>query len=121
MTAPETRLTVGPAVIAAVAADAATRVLGVARLEPGVLGLAGQYAGTGGQLWSGLPTAATAGVRVRRAEGRLTVQVDLALTATAQVTRVGRAVQRAVVRAVAEATAETVDSVTVSVLDIEPR
>ncbi|MFC4127753.1 Asp23/Gls24 family envelope stress response protein [Nocardia rhizosphaerae] len=123
MTGPglDAELVVGTPVIAAVAAATAVRVPGVARLEPGVLGVLGHYAGAGSQLWSGLPTAPTAGVRVRRAQGRLTVQIDLALTSDAEVVRVGRAVQRAVVRAVADATGEQVDSVTISVLDIDPR
>lgn len=117
---PETELIVGDAVIAAVAARAAASVSGVARLEPGVLGLVGQLARTGRRLWIGQEPAASAGVRVRRTGGLLSLQVDLALTASAHVGEVGRAVQQAVARAVTEDTGTEVDEVTVWVLDIEP-
>lgn len=119
-TMPEAELVVGDAVIAGVAARAAILVEGVARLEPGVLGLIGHLARTGRHLWVGQEPMPSAGVRVRRSGGLLGIQVDLALTATGQVGEVGRAVQRAVTRAVAEHTGADVDEVTVCVLDIEP-
>lgn len=120
-TLPETELIVGDAVIAGVAAQAATGVPGVARLEPGVLGLVGQLARTGRQLWIGQEPAPSAGVRVRRGDGMLRIQVDLALTASGHVGEVGQAVQHAVIESVAEHTGADVDEVTVWVLDIEPR
>ncbi|MEV0075379.1 Asp23/Gls24 family envelope stress response protein [Nocardia neocaledoniensis] len=120
MTGTTTELVVGDAVIASVAAAAAARVPGVARLEPGVLGLVGQLARSGRQLWIGQEPAASAGVRVRRAGGQLDLQIDLTLSAAGNVVEVGRAVQRAVTDAVAESTGAEVDSVRVSVLDIEP-
>ncbi|MBC7300993.1 MAG: Asp23/Gls24 family envelope stress response protein [Nocardia sp.] len=119
-TVPETELVVGDAVIAGVAARAATQVPGVARLEPGVLGLVGHLARTGRHLWIGQEPVPSAGVRIRRAGGLLSVQVDLALTASGHAGEVGRAVQLAVTRAVAEHTGAEVDEVTVWVLDIEP-
>ncbi|GEM30846.1 hypothetical protein NN3_18530 [Nocardia neocaledoniensis NBRC 108232] len=119
-TAPATELVVGDAVIAGVAAAAAARVPGVARLEPGVLGLVGQLARSGRQLWIGQEPAASAGVRVRRAGGLLHIQIDLALSGSGAVVEVGRAVQRAVSEAVTESTGAEVDSVRVNVLDIEP-
>ncbi|MFC4377269.1 Asp23/Gls24 family envelope stress response protein [Nocardia halotolerans] len=117
----ETELVVGDPVIAGVAAFAAARVPGVARLEPGVLGLVGHLARTGRQLWVGQEPVASAGVRVRRAGGLLAIQVDLALTSAGHVGEVGRAVQRAVAAAVTEHTGTEVDEVSVYVLDIEPR
>ncbi|WP_410875857.1 Asp23/Gls24 family envelope stress response protein [Nocardia sp. A7] len=119
-TLPETELVVGDAVIAGVAARAAIQVPGVARLEPGVLGLVGHLARTGRHLWNGQEPIPSAGVRIRRSGGLLGIQVDLALSASAQVGDVGRAVQRAVTQAVAEQTGADVDEVTVCVLDIEP-
>ncbi|MGW5436974.1 Asp23/Gls24 family envelope stress response protein [Nocardia asteroides] len=115
-----TELVVGDAVIASVAARAALLVPGVARLEPGVLGLVGHLARSGRQLWIGQEPAASAGVRVRRAGGLLDIQIDLALSAAGHVAEVGRAVQAAVAGAVAESTGTEVDSVQVFVLDIEP-
>lgn len=117
---PETELIVADAVIAGVAARAAILVPGVARLEPGVLGLVGHLARTSRQLWIGQEPVGSAGVRVRRAGGLLGIQVDLALTASGHVGEVGRAVQQAVARAVTEHTGADVDEVTVWVLDIEP-
>ncbi|MFD3743335.1 Asp23/Gls24 family envelope stress response protein [Nocardia sp. NPDC058633] len=119
-TLPETELIVGDAVIAGVAARAAILVPGVARLEPGVLGLVGHLARTGRQLWIGQEPVPSAGVRIRRAGGLLAIQVDLALTASGHVGEVGRAVQEAVAGAVTEQTGADVDEVTVWVLDIEP-
>ncbi|APE35478.1 hypothetical protein BOX37_17695 [Nocardia mangyaensis] len=119
-TVPETELVVGDAVIASVAARAAALVPGVARLEPGVLGLVGHLARSGRQLWIGQEPAASAGVRVRRAGGLLDIQIDLALTASSNVVEVGRAVQQAVSVAVTESTSAEVDSVRVCVLHIEP-
>ncbi|WP_280342485.1 Asp23/Gls24 family envelope stress response protein [Nocardia neocaledoniensis] len=120
MTGTATELVVGDAVIASVAAAAAARVPGVARLEPGVLGLVGHLARSGRQLWIGQEPAVSAGVRVRRAGGLLDIQVDLALSGSGAVVEVGRAVQRAVSEAVSESTGAEVDSVRVFVLDIEP-
>ncbi|WP_194818452.1 Asp23/Gls24 family envelope stress response protein [Nocardia sp. XZ_19_385] len=119
MTVPAAELVVGEPVIAGVAARAAARVPGVARLEPGVLGLVGQLVRSGRQLWSGQEPAPSAGVRVRRAGGVVDIQINLALSASGNVAEVGRAVQRAVAEAVTEATGAEVDSVRVYVVDIE--
>ncbi|MEV0248969.1 Asp23/Gls24 family envelope stress response protein [Nocardia sp. NPDC050712] len=117
--APVAELVVGEPVIAGVAAKAAASTPGVARLEPGVLGLVGQLVRSGRQLWIGQAPAPSAGVRVRRAGGLLDIQINLALSASGNVAEVGRAVQRAVTDAVAEAAGLEVDSVRVYVVDIE--
>ncbi|MEU8895630.1 Asp23/Gls24 family envelope stress response protein [Nocardia sp. NPDC048505] len=117
--APAAELVVGEPVIAGVAARAAGRVPGVARLEPGVLGLVGQLVRSGRQLWTGQDPVPSAGVRVRRAGGLLDIQIDLVLSASGNVAEVGRAVQRSVAEAVTEATGAEVDSVRVYVVDIE--
>ncbi|WP_030515545.1 Asp23/Gls24 family envelope stress response protein [Nocardia sp. NRRL WC-3656] len=108
------------AVIAAVAARAATSVPGVARLEPGVLGLLGHLARTGRQWWSSQDIAPGAGVRVRHSGGWLKVQVDLSVTGGCHVGEVGQAIQQEVVRMVAQQTGMVVDAVSVAILDIQP-
>lgn len=108
------------AVIAAVAARAAASVPGVARLEPGVLGLLGHLARTGRQWRSSQDVAPGAGVRVRHSGGWLKVQVDLAVRGEYQVGEVGQAVQQEVVRMVAQQTGMLVDTVSVAILDIAP-
>lgn len=107
-------------VIASVAARAALTTPGVVRLEPGVRGLVTSWTRAARQRWKGLDPAPADGVRVRTADGRLTVQIDLVTTAADQAAAVGRAVQRSVARFVAEQTGLVVDEVWVSILDIEP-
>ncbi|GAB2685617.1 Asp23/Gls24 family envelope stress response protein [Nocardia thraciensis] len=118
--APATEIVVGDAVIAGVAARAAAAVAGVRRLEPGVLGLVGQLARSGRQLWTGQEPAPAGGVRVRRAGQWLRIHVDLTMAAGVEVGAVGQAVQREVAHMVAEQTGVAVDEVVVTVLDIEP-
>ncbi|QFU89256.1 Asp23/Gls24 family envelope stress response protein [Amycolatopsis sp. YIM 10] len=113
---------IGEPVVAAVAAAAAAGVPGVARLEPGVLGLVGSLGRTLRQQVKGLDPAPTEGVRVSyedNAEVRL--EVDLVLSGSEQVAAVAQAVQRAVAGAVTAATGLAVASVSVAVLDVELR
>ncbi len=118
--ASNTEFVVTDAVVAGVAARAAATVPGVLRLEPGVLGLVGHLARSGRQLWTGQEAAPSAGVRVRRAGGWLSIHIDLSMSAGSRVEEVGAAVQQEVARAVAEQTGVEVDTVSVTVLDIEP-
>jgi uncharacterized alkaline shock family protein YloU len=101
-------------------APAALATPGVARLEPGLVGLVTAWTRAARQRWKGLDPAPADGVRVRTADGRLTVQVDLVTSGVDQAAAVGRAVQRSVTRVVAEQTGLAVAEVVVSVLDIEP-
>ncbi|WP_024799572.1 Asp23/Gls24 family envelope stress response protein [Nocardia sp. BMG51109] len=120
MSTPATEVVVADAVIAGVAARAAAAVSGVLRLEPGVLGLVGQLARSGKQLWTGVESAPSGGVRIRRAGAWLKIHVDLTVSAGSTVAVVGRSVQEQVTRVVAEQTGVTADEVSVTVLDIEP-
>ncbi|MBE1499900.1 putative alkaline shock family protein YloU [Amycolatopsis lexingtonensis] len=107
-------------VIASVAARAAIGTPGVVRLEPGLRGLVTSWTRAARQRWKGLDPAPADGVRVRTADGRVTVHVDLVTAAADQSAAVGRAVQRAVTRFVTEQTGLVVDEVSVSIMDIEP-
>lgn len=107
-------------VIASVAARAAITTPGVVRLEPGLRGLVTAWTRATRQRWKGLDPAPADGVRVRTADGRVTVHIDLVAAGADQAAAVGRAVQRAVTRFVAEQTGLVVDEVSVSILDIEP-
>ncbi|SFW55769.1 Asp23/Gls24 family envelope stress response protein [Amycolatopsis australiensis] len=108
-------------VIAGVAARAAIGTPGVVRLEPGLRGLVTGWTRAARQRWQGLDPAPADGVRVRTADGRVTVRIDLVTAAADQAAAVGRAVQRAVGRSVTEQTGVVVDEVSVSIMDIEPR
>ncbi len=108
-------------VIASVAARAALGTPGVVRLEPGLRGLVAAWTRAVRQRWKGLDPAPADGVRVRTADGRVTVEIDLVTASTDQAAAVGRAVQRAVGRFVTEQTGLVVDEVSVSVMDIEDR
>ncbi|MFD9737942.1 Asp23/Gls24 family envelope stress response protein [Umezawaea sp. NPDC059074] len=105
-------------VVAAVAAHAASRVVGVVRVEPGVTGLVGSVARAARQRLKGLDPAPTEGVRVRM-DGDVRMEIDIVTSAHDQAAAVARAVQRAVTRAVTAATGLPVAAVTVCVLDIE--
>ncbi|KDN17626.1 Asp23/Gls24 family envelope stress response protein [Amycolatopsis rifamycinica] len=107
-------------VIASVAARAAITTPGVVRLEPGLRGLVTAWTRAARQRWKGLDPAPADGVRVRTADGRVTIQIDLVTAGADQAAAVGRAVQRSVTRFVAEQTGLVVDEVTVSIMDIEP-
>ncbi|WP_410595697.1 Asp23/Gls24 family envelope stress response protein [Amycolatopsis sp. lyj-23] len=107
-------------VIASVAARAAIATPGVVRLEPGLRGLVTAWTRAARQRWKGLDPAPADGVRVRTADGRVSVHIDLVTAAADQAAAVGRAVQRAVTRFVAEQTGLVVDEVSVSIMDIEP-
>ncbi|WP_020663894.1 Asp23/Gls24 family envelope stress response protein [Amycolatopsis benzoatilytica] len=106
-------------VVAGVAARAAAETAGVVRLEPGLRGLATALARVARDRWKGLEAAPAEGVRVRMADERLTVEVDVVVSAVDQAAAVGQAVQRSVRREVAEQTGRTVDAVRVSIVDIE--
>ncbi|MGW4482405.1 Asp23/Gls24 family envelope stress response protein [Amycolatopsis sp. NPDC004368] len=106
-------------VVASVAARAALDTPGVVRLEPGLRGLVTAWTRAARGRWQGLDPAPIDGVRVRSGEGGLSVEVDVVTSAFDQAAAVGRAVQRSVVRGVAEQTGLAVDSVVVSIVDIE--
>ncbi|KZB85360.1 Asp23/Gls24 family envelope stress response protein [Amycolatopsis regifaucium] len=112
-----------PPVIAAVAAHAAAKVPGVARLEPGLRGLAGSLTRIARQRIKGLDPAPTEGVRafVDHDPPDVRVEIDLSVTGLDQTAATAQAVQRAVSRAVTEATGLTPSAVSVTVLDIEIR
>ncbi|MFJ4655696.1 Asp23/Gls24 family envelope stress response protein [Nocardia sp. NPDC088792] len=119
--AARTELVVADAVVAGVAAWAATRVAGVVRVEPGLRGLVAGLSRAGKQLWSGYETATTEGVRVRREPaGALGVQLELAIGADQSAALVGAAVQRAVIDTVRDRTGVVVDEVSVTIVDMEP-
>lgn len=120
MTSVRTELVVADAVVAGIAAWAASRVSGVVRVEPGLRGLVAGLTRAGKQLWSGYETAASEGARVSRDSDALGVQLDIAIGADRSVAAVGAAVQRAVIEVVREQTGVLVDEVTVTVVDIEP-
>ncbi|WP_410608665.1 Asp23/Gls24 family envelope stress response protein [Amycolatopsis sp. lyj-109] len=107
-------------VIAGVAARAAIDTPGVVRLEPGLRGLVTAWTRAARQRWKGLDPAPSDGVRVRTADGRVTVHIDLVTAGADQAAAVGRAVQRSVTRSVAEQIGLVVDEVSVSIMDIEP-
>lgn len=115
-----TEFVIADAVIASVAARAAATTPGVVRLEPGLKGLVTAWTRATRQRWKGLDPAPADGVRVRSAEGTVSVQVDIVTSALDQAAAVGQAVQRGVTRAVAEETGIRVEEVSVSILDIEP-
>jgi uncharacterized alkaline shock family protein YloU len=112
-----------PPVLAAVAAHAAAKVPGVARLEPGLRGLAGSLTRIARQKIKGLDPAPTEGVRafVDHDPPDVRVEIDLSVTGLDQAAATAQAVQRAVGRAVTEATGLIPSAVSVTVLDIEIR
>jgi uncharacterized alkaline shock family protein YloU len=115
------------AVVAAVAAHAASTVAGVVRLEPGLLGLVGSVSRSARQHSKGLDPAPTEGVRVTfnqtsrapQDRRRVWLEVDVVTSAQDQAAAVGHAVQRTLTRAVTAATGLAVDGVTVSILDVD--
>ncbi|ANN16182.1 hypothetical protein SD37_11380 [Amycolatopsis orientalis] len=112
-----------PPVVAAVAAHAAAKVPGVARLEPGLRGLAGSLTRIARQRIKGLEPAPTEGVRafVDHDPPDVRVEIDLSVSGLDQAAATAQAVQRAVSRAVTEATGLVPSAVSVSILDIEIR
>ncbi|WP_037320195.1 Asp23/Gls24 family envelope stress response protein [Amycolatopsis orientalis] len=114
---------IAPPVIAAVAAHAAAKVPGVARLEPGLRGLAGSLTRIARQRIKGLEPAPTEGVRafVEHDPPDVRVEIDLSVSGLDQAAATAQAVQRAVSRAVTEATGLVPSAVSVTVLDIEIR
>ena len=114
---------IAPPVIAAVAAHAAAKVPGVARLEPGLRGLAGSLTRIARQRIKGLEPAPTEGVRafVEHDPPDVRVEIDLSVSGLDQAAATAQAVQRAVSRAVTEATGLVPSAVSVSILDIEIR
>ncbi|WP_040837195.1 Asp23/Gls24 family envelope stress response protein [Nocardia brevicatena] len=120
MTAGPLSVVVEPPVIAAVAAGAAAATPGVMRLEPGIRGLVSTVLRAGRRRWKGIDPAPAEGVRVRRGETGLLVQVDIAIAAGRPAVEVGHAVQEEVARVVWEQTGQRVAEVWVTILDIEP-
>jgi uncharacterized alkaline shock family protein YloU len=106
-------------VIAAVAAHAAARVAGVARLEPGLAGLATSMTRSIRQRLAGVDAAPTEGVRAEVDGGQVWLEVAVAIRGRKTAAAVGQAVQRAVAKAVHDATGYQVAEVAVSILHIE--
>ncbi|TVT21382.1 Asp23/Gls24 family envelope stress response protein [Amycolatopsis acidiphila] len=107
-------------VVAAVAADAARRTPGVARLEAGVGGLVRAWGRAKWQQVKGITPAPAEGVLVELGGDAVRVRLSIATSGDAQAAAVARAVQHAVYRAVTRDTGLAVDEVSVTVLDIEP-
>jgi uncharacterized alkaline shock family protein YloU len=106
-------------VIAAVAAHAAARVAGVARLEPGLAGLVTSMARSTRQRLAGVDAAPTEGVRAEVDGGQVWLEVAVAIRSRKTAAAVGQAVQRSVAKAVHDATGYQVAEVAVSILHIE--
>lgn len=103
---------------AAVAADTARRVAGVARLQPGTWGLLQQLSR---DLWTrvtGEPHPDTAGVQAEVHGDAVTIDITLVATGTRPATSVASDVQRAVTAAVPAQLGLAVDSVAVHVSEI---
>lgn len=120
MTAGPLSVVVEPPVIAAVAAGAAAATPGVVRLEPGIRGRVSTVLRAGRRRWKGIDPAPVEGVRVRRGETGLLVQVDIAIAAGRPAVEMGHVVQEEVARVVWEQTGQQVAEVWVTILDIEP-
>jgi uncharacterized alkaline shock family protein YloU len=116
---PTTEWVLGRPVVAAVAVHAATGVAGVVRMEPGLVGLAASMARAARRKVAGLNPAPADGVRVDIDGGRVRLELDLVVSGQDQATAVAQAVQRAVAAEVASATGLVVDTVAVSILDIQ--
>ena len=107
-------------VVAAVAADAARRTPGVARLETGVGGLVRAWGRATWQQVKGLTPAPAEGVLVEPAGDAVTVRLGIATSGHVQAAVVARRVQREVRGAVRRDTGLDVAEVSVAVLDIDP-
>lgn len=105
-------------VVAAVAVHAAQQVPGV-RVQPGVAGLVSSVVRTARQQVKGLAPAPVEGVRVRYAQTAVLLEVDVVISSEDQAAAVARAVQRSVRSAVPELTGVEVESVLVTVVDVE--
>jgi uncharacterized alkaline shock family protein YloU len=106
-------------VVAAVAANAATSVSGVLRMEPGLAGLATSIARVARQRIRGLDPVPVEGVRVELDGRSVRLALDVVVSGQDQVAAVGQAVQRAVTAAVGAATGLAVAAVSVTVLDVD--
>lgn len=112
--------TIEEPVVAGVAAVAARRTPGVARLEPGVGALLRAWGHTKWQRVKGITPAPADGVLVHLDGGGVQVHVGIATTGHTEAAAVARRVQREVRHAITRDTGLTVDEVSVVVLDIEP-
>jgi uncharacterized alkaline shock family protein YloU len=106
-------------VFAAIAARAAVAVPGVARLEPGLLGLIGSVTRSARGWIKGVAPASVDGVRVALEPALVRIEVNVVLSGLDQAAAVAGAVQRAVGREVAFATGYSSIEVSVSIMDIE--
>lgn len=107
-------------VVASVAANAARRTPGVARLEPGVGGLVRAWGRAKWQQIKGITPAPAEGVLVELEGDAVRIRLSIATSGNAQAAVVARSVQREVRRAVTRDTGLAVGKVSVTVLDIEP-
>lgn len=105
------------------AADAAARatraVPGVARLQPGVLGLLAQLAAQTFERATGLALPDIAGVQAELAEGAVRIQLQIVVDAGYQAAAVGATVHQAVTDIVPVDTGVTVSEVRVHIVDVE--
>lgn len=107
------------AVLAAIAADAAVRTPGVARMEPGLPGLLDRFRRGMHERLGGLERAPSAGVRATVVDGAVRIHLDLAVSGSAHAATVARYAQHAVAEAITAATGLTTSEVTASILDVE--
>ncbi|MCR3720997.1 MULTISPECIES: Asp23/Gls24 family envelope stress response protein [Prauserella salsuginis group] len=113
---------VEPPVLAAIAARAASRVVGVQRLQSGLVGLTGAAIRAVRQRIADVDPAPTEGVRIEVDDttGSVDVEIDLTISHFEQAAAVARAVQHAVHRTVTDATGIAPRNVSVNILDADP-
>jgi uncharacterized alkaline shock family protein YloU len=119
-TAPDADFDIRESVVAAIAVQAATGVPGVLRMEPGLSGLVTSVTRSLRQRLAGVDPAPAEGARAEIDNGRVWLEVAIAVSARDQAAAVGQAVQRAVAQAVRDATGYPVGEVAVSILHVEP-
>jgi uncharacterized alkaline shock family protein YloU len=116
---PEFGYDIRESVVAAIAVQAATQVPGVLRMEPGLSGLVTSVTRTLRQRLAGVDPAPVEGARAEIDDGRVWLDVAIAVAGRDQATAVGQAVQRAVAQAVRDATGYPVGEVAVSILHVD--
>jgi uncharacterized alkaline shock family protein YloU len=119
-TEPELSYDVRDSVVAAIAVHAATQVPGVLRMEPGLSGLVTSATRSLRQRMAGVDAAPAEGAKAEIDDGRVWLDVAVAVSAHGEATAVGQAVQRAVAQAVRDATGYPVGGVAVSILHVDP-
>ncbi|HEY1916495.1 MAG TPA: Asp23/Gls24 family envelope stress response protein [Streptosporangiaceae bacterium] len=120
MPKPSTTYDIRESVVAAIAVHAATQVPGVLRMEPGLSGLVTSVTRSLRQRLAGVDPAPAEGARAEIDDGKVWLDVAVAVGRQDQAAAVGQAVQRAVAQAVRDATGYPVGEVAVSILHIDP-